>query len=89
VKFTYLNTFSKSTKILNFTKIHPVGAELSSADKQTGDGRKDGWMDIRLIVAFRNFAKARVSQDLQVSELVLWLAAVKREGYERNKQNSS
>jgi len=43
MKSTYLNIFSKNTKILNFMKIHPVAAEMSNSDKQTGDGRKDGW----------------------------------------------
>jgi hypothetical protein len=46
----FLDRFSKNLQILNFTKIRPVGAELSHAD-----GRTDV---TKLIVAFRNFAKA-------------------------------
>ena len=46
------------TEITNFMKIRPVGAELFHADRRTyrrGDRRKDM---TKLIVAFRNFAKA-------------------------------
>jgi len=43
--------FKKNTQISNLIKIRPVGAELFSM-------RMDGRMDMNLIVAFRNFAKA-------------------------------
>jgi len=44
--------------MLNFMKIHPVGAELLHADERT-DRQTDRLTDIRkLIVAFRDFAKA-------------------------------
>ena len=42
------------TEITNFMKIRPVGAELIHADRRTYR-RKDM---TKLIVAFRNFAKA-------------------------------
>ena len=40
-------------------KINPVGAELFDADGQTDDGQADL---MKLIVAFRNFAKALINQ---------------------------
>ena len=46
--------FEKNTKISDFMKIRPVGAELFHTDGQT-DGRTDM---TKLIVAFRNFANA-------------------------------
>ena len=46
--------FLKNTRILNFMKICPLGAELFDAD-----GRADRQTDIRkLIFTFRNFANA-------------------------------
>jgi len=42
--------FQKNTQIFSFVKIRPVGVELFQADRRT-DMKK-------LIVAFRNFAKA-------------------------------
>ena len=62
MKFNFLDRLSKNNQISNFMKIHPVGTELLHAD-----GRKNGRTDrqtdrqtdmIKLIVAFRNFAKA-------------------------------
>jgi len=38
-------------------KIRPVGAELFHADRRTG-GQTDGRTEMKLIVAFRNFANA-------------------------------
>jgi hypothetical protein len=53
----FLDRYSKNTSILNFVKIGPVRAELSHADRRRD--QKDGRTDrTRLIVAFRNFAKA-------------------------------
>jgi hypothetical protein len=43
----FLDIFSKNPQISNFTKIRLLGAELFHADGQT---------DLKLIVAFRNFA---------------------------------
>jgi len=46
--------FRKNTQISNFMIIRPMGAEFFHADRQ-----KDGYTDVtKLIVAFRNFAKA-------------------------------
>jgi hypothetical protein len=45
----FLDTFSKKSQISNLIQIRPVGAELFHADRRT---------DIKIIVAFRNFAKA-------------------------------
>jgi len=45
----FLNRFSKKTRISNFTKSHPAGAELIHADRQTDM--------TKLLVAFRYFAK--------------------------------
>jgi len=44
---TYIH--SKNTEISNVMKIRPVGAELFDADT---------WIDMTLIVAFRNLANA-------------------------------
>jgi hypothetical protein len=33
--FNYLDRFSKNPQVLNFMKIHQVGAELFLADRQT------------------------------------------------------
>jgi len=46
----YSRQFTKNTQISNFMNIRPVGAEMFDAD-----GRTDV---TKLIVAFRNFAKA-------------------------------
>jgi hypothetical protein len=46
----FSTNFRKNTHISIFTKILPVGAELF---------RADGWTDMTLIDAFRNFANAR------------------------------
>ena len=44
----------KCLQVPNFTKIRPVRAELSHADRQT-----DRWTNVtKLMVAFRNFAKS-------------------------------
>jgi len=49
----FINRFSKNPLISNFKKIRPVGAELFHAY-----GRTEGTPDtMKLIVAFRNFAK--------------------------------
>jgi hypothetical protein len=45
--------FEKNIKISNFMKVRPVGAELFHADRQTDM--------TKLIVAFRNFANARIN----------------------------
>jgi hypothetical protein len=47
-----LDRVSKNTQVSNFMKIRPVGAELFHADRQT-----DRQTDMKLTVAFRNFAK--------------------------------
>ena len=44
-----MDRFSKSTQILNFMKILPVGAVLLLSDR---------WTDMNLTAAFRNFANA-------------------------------
>ena len=50
----FFDIFSKNTQISNFTKNRPVGAELLHADR-----RRDRQTDVtKLLVAFRNFAKA-------------------------------
>jgi hypothetical protein len=49
MKLEFLNRFSKNTHIWNFIKIRSVGAELFHADGQIGM--------VKIIVAFRNFAK--------------------------------
>jgi len=46
--------FSKNTQTSSFTKIHLVGAELFYTDRRTDM--------TKLIVAFRNFAKAPKSE---------------------------
>ena len=48
----FLNRFSKSTQISNFMKILPIEAEMFHADRRTYT------YTAKLIVAFRNFAKA-------------------------------
>jgi len=53
----FLDRVYKNPQIPNFTKIRPVGAELSPADGET-DGRTDM---TKLIVAFRNFANALIT----------------------------
>jgi hypothetical protein len=40
MKLNFLDRFSKNTKISNFMKICPVGAELFDVDR-----RKNGWTD--------------------------------------------
>jgi len=50
---SFLDIFSKYTQISNVIKIHPVGAELFHAD-----GKTESEMT-KLIVALRNFVKAR------------------------------
>jgi hypothetical protein len=45
----FLYSFSKKSQISNFTKIHSVETELFRADRQAY---------MKLVVAFRNFAKA-------------------------------
>jgi hypothetical protein len=47
----FLDRFSKNTQTTNFIKICPVEGKLFQADDRTNRQRK-------LIVAFRNFAKA-------------------------------
>ena len=46
--------FQKKSKISNLTKIHPVGAKLFHEDRQAGRQADMA----KLILAFRNFAKA-------------------------------
>jgi Fe-S-cluster formation regulator IscX/YfhJ len=56
--FNFLDSFSKSIQISNFTKTRQVGAELFHAYRRT-DGRTDGRTDMtKLVVDFRNFANA-------------------------------
>jgi len=50
MKLYLLDGVSKNTQIIDFTKIRPVGADLSHADKRTDM--------TKLIVAFRNCANA-------------------------------
>ena len=54
MKLDFLNRFFKNHKVSNFMKIHPVGAKLFHADRRT-DRQTDM---MKLIVAFRDFAKA-------------------------------
>jgi len=49
MKLEFSVRFSKKPQISNFTKIRPVGDEFCHANRRT---------DMKLIVAFRNFAKA-------------------------------
>jgi hypothetical protein len=49
MKINFLDRFAKNTQISNFMKILPVVAELFHADRRT---------DMKLRVAFRNFANA-------------------------------
>jgi len=54
MQLEFCQRFSKNPLIPNFMKIRPVGAELFHASRRT-----DGWTDMaKVIVAFRNFAKA-------------------------------
>jgi hypothetical protein len=66
----FLNRFSKYPQISNFMKIHPVGAELFQAVRQTDNMTK-------LIVAFRNFANApknwRHSLSVILGKCLSWL----------------
>jgi hypothetical protein len=58
MKLEFVNLFSKNPQIPNFMKIHTVGAEFLHARRRT-DRRKDGRTDMaKVIVPFRNFAKA-------------------------------
>jgi hypothetical protein len=56
MKLDFIYVFSKEkTQILNFMKIHPVGAELFYAG-----GRTDGQTDMmKPVVAFHDFASLR------------------------------
>jgi len=64
--FHFLYKFSKGTTVSNFMKIRPAEAELFHADR---------WADTtKLIVAFRNFAKAPNMQCCYVSWINLPLA---------------
>ena len=56
MKLEFPPLFSKNIQILNFMKVHPVGAELFHEARQT-DRHTDGETHVKkLIVAFRNFA---------------------------------
>jgi hypothetical protein len=58
LNFSFVNSFSKNTQIPNFIKTRPAGAELFLVERWT-DERREGRTDMtKLIVAFRNFAKA-------------------------------
>jgi hypothetical protein len=53
-----VDKFSKNTQISNLIKILPMEAELFHAERRT-EGQTDRQTDMtKLIVAFRNFAKA-------------------------------
>jgi hypothetical protein len=54
LKIEFLRQIIESPELLNFTKIHPVGAKLFHADWRTDRRTKI----TKLRVAFRNFAKA-------------------------------
>jgi hypothetical protein len=54
MKPEFLNRFSKKPRITYFMTMHPVGAELFHADRQT-NGQTDM---IKLTVTFCNFADA-------------------------------
>jgi hypothetical protein len=74
--FNFLGGFSKNNQVSNFMKIRPVGAELFLAGGRA-DGRTDGRTSMtKLIVAFRNFAKApentRVHFDKKRINLQYW-----------------
>ena len=59
----------KNTKISNFMKIRPVGAELLHADRRKA-GETEGQTDMtNLIVTFRNFAYSPKSPRLFPVEL--------------------
>ena len=49
----FLTDFSKNTQISNFMQIRPMGSELFHAEEWAG-----GQTEMKLIVAFRNFANA-------------------------------
>jgi hypothetical protein len=59
--YFFLNKFSKDIEISNFMKIRPVGAELFHTDRQTDM--------TKLIVAFRNFANARINAVTPLADL--------------------
>jgi hypothetical protein len=53
-------------------KIHPVGDEMFHAEEQT-DGRTNGQTHMtKLIVAFRNFAKAPVIAEISLVNQAAW-----------------
>ena len=62
--------FSKQTKISNFMKISPGGAELFHEDRRM-DGRTNM---TKLIVAFRNYANAPKKRKKQVCVALTWRA---------------
>ena len=55
--------FSKSTKIQNIMKIHPVEAQLFHRE-----GRTDGRTNAKLIGVFRNFANSPKIQSIPRSK---------------------
>jgi hypothetical protein len=69
-KMCVFDIFSKDTRMSNFMKIRPVGAELFHADGRT-DMRK-------LIVAFRNLANAPKTDNLYKPTSTVLVVIIRR-----------
>ena len=73
LNLNFLGKFSKEVEIWNFIKIRRVGAELFHEDRRT---------DTKLVVAFRNFAKAPDKSCLWLK----WCQAIRYKRYANAEQ---